>query len=451
MKLSLTLLFLWLSVSAYGIVLNGGAATATPPNALDFGYGKRRWFEVSLVEELRQTTAGSGATMGTDKDANVNIAASNATFARDYLVTVNVLQRTYSSVPTLSMTAGGNVTLETTPQLRLKSIVNNGTDTFTATTADRTLALPITASVQTSAGPIKVLTSWVTGSLGKHTRDAISTLAFATAPPSPALTSSTGPNGSTLSGPYVAAVSLFTTRENGTGNAVRSSVHWLNTINLSAFSTYSTTYGAPWGVTAITARHVVNAAHGVTHGIGSTVWFCSPNGTRISSTITNVYTVKAGVDLLVYTLNADLPSGASGVTPMGVLPANWPTVRMPGYKYGPPLLYITQDAYVCCFRGDSFDPDYPDAEVRFKGFNASTDLDTSASRFAAYYLNPRFGDSGNPIFTIIFGEPKIISVFHTPFSGANISNYITEINAILDDAGSYSLNVADLSSFNSYP
>jgi hypothetical protein len=439
-----------MSIDFASIVLNGGAATGTP-TLRDFGFAKRGWFEVTLTPTLREVTAGTGATAGTDQDANVNIAAGSATFATDRLVEVDILPRTSSAVPTLSITPGGNVVLETSPQLKLKSVVNGGSDTFTATTTDRTVTLPITASVQAAVGTVKTLTSWRTGSLAKHTRDNISTLAFATTPPSPALTSSTGPNGSTLSGPFVSAVSIFSTRENGTGNAVRSSAHWLNTTNLSAFSTYSTTYGAPWGVTAITARHAVNAAHGVTHGIGSTVWFCSPNGTRISRTITHVYTVKAGVDLLVYTLNADLPSGTSGVTPMGILPTNWVTAKMPGYKYGPPLLYITQDAYVCCFRGDSFDPGYPDAEIRFKGFNASTDLDTSASRFASYFLNPRFGDSGNPIFTIIFGEPKLISTFHTPNSGPNISNYITEINAITGIAGSYSLNVADLSSFNSYP
>jgi hypothetical protein len=163
----------------------------------------------------------------------------------------------------------------------------------------------------------------------------------------------------------------------------------------------------------------------------------------VSRTITAINAVPGAADLTIYTLSSDLPGT---IVPAKVMPAGWATTKIPGWKYGPPVFFVSQDPYALILKGQS----EPSTYVFTTGF-VDTDTDAAAERFNAYYMTPRFGDSGNPTFALVDGSAVLLSCFIGPVGGDNIAEHATAINAILDDAGSYNLTIADLSGFNTYP
>lgn len=429
------------------MILNGGTASTPPALYADFGAAKPGgWYEVASIPITPERVVSSSSSTATaDGDANVTVNTGGV-YATDFLLDVDVLPRTENAYPVITISAGGHVTLDITGVPTARS-VNAGSETVTFTTNSRVTTLPITSTLRTNGANTNVLTSWRTGSAAKHIRDAMATLANATTPPaSPLVPASTG--SPTVQGSYVASVSLFSTLENGTGTAVRSAAHWANSINLSCVSTYGTTYGFPWAVTAITPRHAINASH-VTHSIGSTLWFCTQDGnnTRVSRTITAINAAPGAADLTIYTLSSDLPGT---IVPAKVLPAGWATTKIPGWKYGVPVFFVSQDPYVLILKGQNVPTSGRTSSLITNAF-ADTDPDAAAARFYAYWMTPRFGDSGNPTFALVNGSAVLLRCFYSPIGGDNIAEHATAINAILDDAGSYSLTVADLSGFNTYP
>jgi hypothetical protein len=411
--------------------LNGGVATAQPPKSVDFGFGKPSWFEASLETIVpNRVVSGSASSTTTVDDANLNVF-TGATTAVDKSLNLEILQpRTYGTAPTKTLTGNGFVQFGDTAQTILQS-VGNGAASLSLVSPTRTLVLPVIGQVSTSS--TTALTSWVSGSLARHIYDSMTTLATGITPPN-GLTANT----------FIEQASLFTTKENGGGIAVRNTAHWLSSIALSGISTWNSAYGNPWQAIAVSTRHLINAAH-VAYPPGTNIWFCSADGnnTRVSRTITSYQTFNylgAATDIGLATLNQDLPAWVSIAK---VMPANWATVKCPDLSYTLPFIFVTQDQFASIRSGAT------DGQIVMTT-RAAVSADIGYSNWNPYAITPRSGDSGMPFLTVVNNELVLLAVGSSVSDARCISPIISQLNTAMATAGAYSLSQANLSSFPSY-
>lgn len=238
-------------------------------------------------------------------------------------------------------------------------------------------------------------------------------------------------------GPFLPEVSLFSTKENGTGSAVRNRAHWLRAVDLTGISCFSDAWGTQYPFLLITARHATCAKHlGTPSG---RVFFCGDNSGSDDPqyrTIASVYSV-AGADLNIVTFDSDFPAT---VKPLQLLPANWWKKYLPhldktfhqgtyparyNMQDADPTAYlipwVSQDQYIAIGFASYTNPTAGPIPI-FSWF-ADAHYDQSdppvaqepnycryADTFAAwpYQLDPRAGDSGSPALMIVGGHACVI-------------------------------------------
>jgi hypothetical protein len=236
--------------------------------------------------------------------------------------------------------------------------------------------------------------------------------------------------------------------------AARLSSFWAKDIDFSAVSVWNNRgYGTPAdyrmrGATAVTKRHIVMAKHFWLVNTDK-LWFVTPDGTWIERTISRTDS-HGSEDITVGLLDSDLPST---ITPVKVVPANFET-------------YFNRDSV------GQIDEDFRPIVVGFdhekKGLllqltraansaNNVTYFDgaTVPSPYDGMAEDLEAGDSGNPLFIIIDGEPVLITSFYTTSPSPAYNKYISAINALITSIDTaegistgYTLTEKDLSHLN---
>ena len=212
--------------------------------------------------------------------------------------------------------------------------------------------------------------------------------------------------------------------------ATRSRNFWAKKINFSSVSVWNNRgYGTPRdyrmrGATAVTKRHIVMAKHFWLVNTDK-LWFVTPNGEWIERTILRIDS-HGSEDISVGLLDSDLPST---ITPAKVVPENFET-------------YFVRDSLGAIPEDDrpivvGFDHEKKGLLLEVtKAANASNNVTYfDGSVVPAPYKNMseelESGDSGNPLFIIIDGEPVLITSFYTTSSSPAYNKYISAINSLI--------------------
>lgn len=245
------------------------------------------------------------------------------------------------------------------------------------------------------------------------------------------------------------ALPIFTTQNHGAQTYVRNTACWAADLaaKLTCCSPWNSRGGTTRAGTAITAQHILNAAH-YELALGDTVRFVTAGNAVVDRTITGKARHPSYQpyypDLTVYTLNEALPET---ITPCKVLPANWGDYLIRVLEGRPPALCLDQEEKALV--ADVFS---------LSGNYASFSTPTDAQRLA-FYENKIAGDSGNPAFFIIDGELALLTVwtYGGAGSGTFITPQISAINAMIATADAQAgvstgleVSPADLSAFTDF-
>ena len=204
------------------------------------------------------------------------------------------------------------------------------------------------------------------------------------------------------------------------------------------FSPWNSTEGPYQGGSAITPRHALLADHfsdpvlgTPPMSIGTVLAFVDDNNVVVKRTITAFNRIGT-TDLLIATLDSDLPAS---IRPAAVLPGNLPAAWFPA---GTAVLCADKDKLIHV------------AEI--SGF-ASADIAPAAAPNRAPWTTPGpgvGGDSGSPVVLVLDGQVVLWFLFHTEIGGGDLpGSYVSQINAVLAQAGSYALTVAPLNALGS--
>jgi len=238
---------------------------------------------------------------------------------------------------------------------------------------------------------------------------------------------------------------LYSTQDHSTPSYTRNVNFWGNDLDLTCISPWNSNSSNRKAGTAITKRHIVNAAH-YEYPVGTVVRFITSDNVVVDRTVVGKkrhpnYTPYSP-DLTVYTLDSDLPET---ITPCKLFPANNGD-------------YITLDNL------NDTRPAGLGLDQEEKGLiidlasNRSFRTPSDSDRLI-FHENKISGDSGNPAFAIVNGELVLITVwtFGGAGSGTAISENIADLNQMIIDSDTqagvstgYTVTEADLSSFPTF-
>ena len=211
---------------------------------------------------------------------------------------------------------------------------------------------------------------------------------------------------------------------------------WCSSLDLTAIPVHSG--GGYTNGVLITKRDMIFAAH---FGAGGTVTFVDSSNNQITRNIVATRTltnpVDDGADILVATLDSDVPSS---ITPWKLLPFNF-RLYLPQPQYGYPCLFTNQDRTILC--GDMVSiPAGSTGDITI-----TKPIDATR---AQWYYPVRGGDSGATAFTVINGTAVHITDWHyAGASGPSDADNISAINAAIAANGSpYSVSTIDLTTAN---
>jgi hypothetical protein len=300
---------------------------------------------------------------------------------------------------------------------KIATYQSNGFCIFEAVSEDGEVQLIKVESTSINPAVVDVFQSWASGSLAKHCTDQINSM----------ILNKTQLN--VFQSPY------------GPNTFVRNTSCWANSIDISCVSPWNSEGGSLYSGTLISPRHVVFCEHASFYPKnGSTITFVSSSGNKITRTILN--SIKCvNADIRVAILNEDVDSGINFAK---VLPTNWATYLptnywlITNYKSYIPVMCLNQTER---------------ASISGLVTLSQNFLNIFDSKYSSYYGEIIVGDSGNPTFIIINGEPILLGVFSSGGAGlgAHIANYTTAINSAMSTLGGvYQLTHVNLSSFTSY-
>lgn len=241
------------------------------------------------------------------------------------------------------------------------------------------------------------------------------------------------------------ALRLYSTQDHATPAYVRSVNCWAAGLDLTSISPWNSSSGAALGITLVSPRHVLMAAH-ATIGTGSTVRFVTAGNAVVERTISATQAVSGYApyypDLAVGLLNADVPATISFAR---VLPAAWAS-KLPSVS-GVPVLCLDgeEKAIVSDLWSIS-------ANAGTYGAMANVQPPADAVRLT-FHEDKVGGDSGNPAGLVVNGNFVLLTVwtFGGYGAGTSIAYHINGLNAAMTAlGGGYQLTEADLSGFATY-
>jgi hypothetical protein len=216
---------------------------------------------------------------------------------------------------------------------------------------------------------------------------------------------------------------------------VRNGDCWANGIDLSCASPWNTTGGSQRAGTLVSPRHLVFCQHAnFFPQVGATIFFVSASGVVITRQLQAIQPVGGGPDIVVGLLDSDVDNGVGFAK---VLPTNYASY-LPSIDFFStvPSMFLNQNERASI------------AGIRVLSSIYAT---TFSSDYADYFGTVVAGDSGNPAFLVIEGEPVLLGVFSSPTNGSHIGHHGTAVNAAMTSlGGGYQLTPIDLSAFPTY-
>lgn len=264
--------------------------------------------------------------------------------------------------------------------------------------------IQFTANTGGSA-PVLTYNSYITGSLGKHIKDAMASLVSA--------------GGSQA---------RYSTKDYTTLTFVRNPTCWLAAYDWTGV-TVAQSNSRYYHHTAITPVHVASATH-VGLNVGAVLHWLDSDNTIITRSVTGI--VSIGLDLRIAKLNAPLPST---VIIYKIVPTTFRNYLFTVDHI--PIVIFDQDEDA---NQENYTNDHPTAEWMY--FEPASDLSTTI----------RPGDSSSPLFIIISGEPILMGSVSSSIASTRLHAYNAEIEAAIVSLGSggYSVQYPDLSSFTDF-
>ena len=258
---------------------------------------------------------------------------------------------------------------------------------------------------------------------------------------------------------------------------VRNSNIFTGALDLSAISVINGTTGGGYihpGM-LLSTRHIVTATHFQT---GDVVVFMRPDGSFVTANVVSrshhvggALTWDGITDVTICYLDTEV----TDITPFKLLPANWSNY-LPTAKRG--AVYGTADyktVKLPCLaktahNASGLSRDQISVNEVIELQDAPTDLGVSVltQTYTSYFTvldSSRFyspivgGDSGGPNFFLISGEKVLIMNYHLAGAGTHLGDIAAEINTVMNAqataasdpaAGTYAVDVVDLSGFTSY-
>jgi hypothetical protein len=361
-----------------------------------------------------RVVSGGSTTTATTQDMTVN-RTTGATTVTDWRWGYIASPYNLASV-TVTRTADPALLTPSGTDPQLWTWTGNGNVLLTMSTETSTYRTNVTNTTSTGQ-TVDVWASNVAGSLRAHVDAQIDSRISG-------LTAST-------------AAPLWTTRTPSTSTYVRNTGCWGATIDLTPHAAYNSQTVAyqpgVGGITLISPRHVIGAAHTGFPIAGVTYHFVTADNVVCSRTVTA--SVRIGTtDIQVGILNADVDAGIDFCR---VLPDTWAT-KLP----------TLATRAVACARINR--EQKLSVHVLSSLSSFATMLAPSGDR-AAFGIQAVSGDSSSPLFLVVNNEMVLLSTLYSASGGPSISANRAAINAAMTSlGGGYALTDADLSSFTTF-
>jgi len=230
---------------------------------------------------------------------------------------------------------------------------------------------------------------------------------------------------------------IFSVIDHSTPTYQYNSDCWAAGYDFSCVSVWNSNLGPRQCGTLITPRHVVFAHH-YRIEVGSILRFVKKSD---NSVVTRTLIARKSIpdsDITVGVLDEDVPEGISFAK---IVPGNVGDYLSP-ISIGIPCLGINQFRESLVFE---FDGIYSGGKVVYFRLPTNETRRDFTSRLIT-------GDSGCPGFIAPLGSLDLLTTWTSPTSGPFYGQYVSELNAAIDDLGSggYTVTVADYSEFPTY-
>lgn len=405
------------SKPAVGFPINCGKLTGN--NIPNWNFSKPRL----LTNRFKLITTQVNRLQTQSSSANVVVLDRNMTrftgssLITDFLVDVEFLIPNFFTNVTIT---SDNTNVLSHPNNRLCSAVSTGSTFLKGIGDDGSLAT-IDVNVSNIVGTTSdTLSSYVSGSLAKHTSDSIDNRILN--------------KNNTLTKP------VFSTQNHTTGTYTRNTDCWVSNVNLTCISPWNSSGGPLRAGTMISPRHVIFCEHlSFYPRIGSVLRFITANNQTVERTLVNSMSFAGGwPDFRIGLLDSDVPNTIGFAK---VLPSNWETY-LPSINsaFAIPILVLDQEEKALV------------TDWTFASTSIRCSQPTNAQRLS-FFENIISGDSANPMFLIVNNELVLLSVLGGggAGSGASLVFYKNEINSLMSSlGGGYQLTEISLNSFNVY-
>lgn len=230
-------------------------------------------------------------------------------------------------------------------------------------------------------------------------------------------------------------VDYYSTYNHSTSTYTRNASCWAASIDLSCVAVASNS-GSGWtrqrGGVLITSRHLLIARH-FPYGVGTQVRFCNAAGTVETRTVIGVASTSGEADLWVCTLSSAV-TVASPCAIAGTWIAQGRTVanNFASWYSGGGVIHTDQNAKIyaatlgnCVALAKSYSRNVTIGGTTFADCEGEAFADHAESgaipaEFAGLRHQPVTGDSGQPVFVIIEGEPVLLWTWTSSYSGTPV-------------------------------
>jgi len=367
--------------------------------------------------EVRRATSQSSASQVVEADKILQIVIAANTVS-DFL-----LNPEFQASPDFdALWSSSNPSIATVDEAGFVTWVSDGAVRIRLETiyGDYTAAIDVDTSL---SSPTTTVIGYQSGSLGKAAWDATRALAIAGGDKN-----------------------LFTTQDHAQGTYLRNTNNWTASLDWTGVSNWNSDGGSRKAGVAITPYHTAHAWHaGYTPQVGSTLRFVDQAHNIVNRTV--VARTRVGLtDIGLVRLNEPLPTS---IKVYSVLPSDWADYSPAQSLKGVIAVVFDQEEKTLAKQILNV------SSQGFFGAISHSPTEAFATSSAVYPTLTEAlitGDSGNPFFIVLTGEPILMGCVYSQKNLPFLSNHITEINSSLESLGpgASTVTTVDLSGFTDY-
>ena len=409
--------------------VSGGVANQPNTPYVHFGYGRNDgWFDAQIRANGERVISSPFVEEDVVNHDRIEDVSQPGVFAQDFDIDVTIYPRPDDTdqQPVASITDNGGVRISELSPYKLETVADGISEVVTLTTQSRTLELQVEGSTRNAGSPVETFKGFVAGTLAYHCEHSIN---------------------SRIGNATTDMLPIFTnySSSHASGNYTRNPDCWAYDLRqaMTCISPWNSNASNRKAGTALTKRHIANAAH-YEYPVGTTVRFVTANNVTVTRTIIGKkrhpdYS-SYFPDITIYLLDSDLPES---ITPCKVLPANYADYMPTGPK---------QIAALC------LDQEEKALVTDLKSFSSikASFIYPDTAEEQVLYEGKIVGDSGNPAFLIVDGELVCITLWTYGGAGAGtfLTPQISTMNQMIVDLDTaagistgYTLTEIDLTSY----